>query len=234
MNRCRWSLVAVALAGALQAGEPPPNQLTPEEAAAGWKLLFDGKTTDGWRNYKGKGVNPGWQVVDGALVRKADAKEAGDLVSLEEYDFFELSLDYKISKGGNSGLMYHVKETAPAPWMTGPEVQILDNVDGKDPQKSGWLYQLHKSKLDATKPVGEWNTLRIVIKHDQCQHFMNGKKYCEYVLHDTDWDTRVAKSKFAKYPEFGKAKKGHFCLQDHGDEVAFRNIKYLYVKAVFD
>ena len=143
---------------------------------------------------------------------------------------FEFSVDYKISKGGNSGLMFHVTEDGNTPWKTGPEIQIQDNIDGHDPQKAGWLYQLYKSDIDATNPPGEWNTLRILITPDKCEQYMNDKKYCEYVKGSEEWNALVAKSKFGKMPLFGKANNGHICLQDHGNEVAFRNIKVRRVK----
>ncbi len=199
------------------------NSLSAKEKAEGWKLLFDGKSTDGWRNYKADKVSPGWQIVDGALTRAA--KDAGDIITKDQYDSFELVLEYNISKGGNSGIMYHVTEEGDTPWKTGPEIQVQDNKDGHDPQKSGWLYQLYQPDFDATKPAGEWNELRIVITPEKCQHFMNGKKYVEYVKGSKDWDERVAKSKFGSMPLFGKAKNGYICLQDHGDKVAYRNIK---------
>ena len=121
--------------------------------------------------------------------------------------------------------MYHVTEEEEKPWRTGPEIQILDNAKGRAPQKSGWLYQLYRSDVDATKPAGQWNHFQLIVTSKNCQHFMNGVKYCEYVKGNEDWHKRVAKSKFAKWPRFGKAKKGFICLQDHGNEVAFRNIK---------
>jgi 3-keto-disaccharide hydrolase len=216
-------LLFLVSATILRAEEPLANSLTDAEKGAGWKLLFDGKTTAGWKNFKKETVGPGWKVEDGTLVRKEGG--AGDILTVEQYDAFELVLEYNISKGGNSGLMFHVTETAQTPWMTGPEIQIQDNKDGHDPQKSGWLYQLYSSEKDATRPAGEWNQLRILITPEKCQHFMNGEKYCEYVKGSDDWNERVAKSKFAKMPEFGKPTKGHICLQDHGNLVAFRNVK---------
>lgn len=208
---------------------PAPNTLTEAEKNAGWKLLFDGKTTDGWRNYKKPTISDSWKVADGAL--SWTAKGAGDIVTVDKYDSFELKLEYKISKGGNSGLMYHVSEDEGAPWFTGPEIQIQDNKDGHDPQKAGWLYQLYSADVDATKPAGEWNELRILITPEKCEQYMNGTKYTEYVKGSKDWDERVAKSKFAKMPKFGKNTTGCICLQDHGNPVSFRNIKIRTIAA---
>ncbi|HWB07946.1 MAG TPA: DUF1080 domain-containing protein [Pirellulales bacterium] len=230
MNALREFGVAVAalcclhaLPPAANADEAGPNTLSEKEKSEGWKLLFDGQTTHGWRSYQKKEINQGWKVVDGALCRAE--RGAGDIVTADQYDRFELSLEYKISKAGNSGLMYHVAEDQAAPWMTGPEVQIQDNKDGHDPQKAGWVYQLYPAETDATKPAGEWNELRILITPQKCQTFMNGVKYSEYIKGSKDWDERVAKSKFALMPNFGKLTKGYISLQDHGDPVCFRNIK---------
>jgi len=199
------------------------NTLTEAEAKAGWKLLFDGKSTAGWTNYKKDTVSDGWKIVDGALVMSR--KGSGDLVTKDEYGAFELTLDYKICPGGNSGVIYHVKPTGDTPWKTGPEIQVQDNVAGHDPQKAGWLYQLYPSEVDATKPAGEWNTLRVVISPTKCEHYMNGVKYCEYVKGSADWKQKVAASKFSKFAGFGEPTEGQLCLQDHNDEVAYRNIK---------
>ncbi|MBM4075014.1 MAG: DUF1080 domain-containing protein [Planctomycetes bacterium] len=212
----------------VSAEERPLNSLSDAEKEAGWKLLFDGKSTAGWRNYKKETMGPGWVVQDGALVRKED--KAGDIVTVSQFDSFELVLEYNISKGGNSGLMYHVAETERAPWLTGPEIQIQDNKDGHDPQKAGWLYQLYSSETDATKPAGEWNEIRILITPEKCQQFMNGTKYCEYVKGSADWNERVSKSKFSKMPTFGKLTKGHISLQDHGNLVSYRNIRIREIK----
>ena len=213
-----------------------PNTLTEDEQAAGWKLLFDGKTTNGWRNYKGKGVKPAWVVEDGAL--KLTGKGGGDIMTEEQFDSFEFSIDYNITPKGNSGLIYHVIEHPKygAPYIA-PEIQIQDNAGG-DPQKAGWLYQLYKpandpatgKPIDATKPPGEWNTLRIVITPQKCEHYMNGVKYVEYVKGSKDWDERVKQSKFVKNEGWGKQTKGHIALQDHGNVVAFRNIKVRPIK----
>ena len=199
------------------------NVLTEAEKAEGWSLLFDGKDLSQWKNYQKDGVDPKWQVADGAFT--LTEKGGGDILTKEQYGSFELKLDYNISKGGNSGLMFHVLETEKTPWMTGPEIQIQDNVDGTDPQKAGWLYQLYAPTVDATNPAGEWNTLHIVITPGKCVHTMNGTKYVEYVKGSADWDAKVAASKFSKFLQLGKPTKGHLCLQDHGNLVSFRNVK---------
>ena len=212
----------------MEAQKDKNNRLTKKEREAGWKLLFNGKNLNKWRNFKKESLSDGWQIQDGTFVRAKGG--AGDIVTKRQYDAIEVQLDYKISKGGNSGLMYHVKENANAPWHTGPEIQIQDNVDGHDPQKAGWLYQLYSSDTDATKPAGEWNTLRVLITPEKCEQYMNGVKYCEYVKGSKDWNERVAKSKFKDMPDFGKPTKGFICLQDHGNEVAFRNVKIREIK----
>lgn len=205
------------------------NQLTRPEILSGWQLLFDGKSLDAWRNYQKQGISDGWQVVDGALVR--DGNKPGDLITKEKYQYFELSLEYNISEGGNSGLMFHVTEDQPQPYNTGPEVQIQDNQAGRDPQKSGWLYQLvkpyerHGAIIDATRPAGQWNQVFLRIAPNQCQVLMNGQFYYNFKLGDKQWNEAVASSKFAKMPGFGAAGEGYICLQDHGNRVAFRNIK---------
>ncbi len=213
------------------AAAAPVNTLTDEEKKAGWKLLFDGKSTDGWHNFKKDTVNVGWQVKDGTLA-VVDPKKAGDLVTKDEFDWFELSLEYNISKGGNSGIMYHITNAGGAMWATGPEIQLQDNIEWHDPELSGWLYALYKppvdpktnKPLDATKPPGEWNHVRVVITPEKCEHYMNGVKYFEYVLGSDDFKARVAKSKFGRMQTFAKFDKGFIGLQgDHG-QVAFRNI----------
>ena len=199
------------------------NQLTEEEKAAGWKLLFDGETTKGWRNYQAESVEPGWKVVDGALVMTT--KGAGDIITVDQFDAFELKMQFKISPQGNSGVMYHVTEQGDTPWQTGPEAQIIDNAVVHEGEKAGWLYALYDAEVDTTRPAGQWNDLTLLITPEKCVHIMNGKKYLQYVKGSADWNARVAASKFSAFEHFGKATRGHICLQDHGDEVAFRNIK---------
>ena len=202
------------------------NTLTSEERSQGWKLLFDGKTTAGWRGYKQQGMPAGWQVVDNALVRTAGG---GDIITTEQYDSFELALEWKISAGGNSGVMYRVSEEGEASYHTGPEVQVLDNHghrDGKNPLTSaGSCFGLYAPSKDVTKPVGSWNQMRLVVKGNHVEHWLNGDKVVEYELHSPDWKTRVEGSKFKEWPTFGRIPRGHIALQEHGNRVEYRNIK---------
>jgi hypothetical protein len=214
------------------------NTLTEAETAAGWKLLFDGTDFTGWHNFKREGVRPGWEVKDGSLVC-ADPHNAGDIVTTEKFEWFDLQLDYNISEAGNSGIMFHVTDEGNAVWATGPEFQLEDNVKAVDQVRCGWLYALYQpppdpntgKPLDATKPVGTWNHVRLLVTPEKCVHEINGVKYFEYVLGSEDFNQRVAKSKFGKMPHFAKASSGSIALQgDHG-RVEFRNIKILPIAA---
>jgi hypothetical protein len=233
-HRCCADVIIIALFAAIsaaaqaRAADSPAsesvtlNTLTKAEKDAGWKLLFDGKTAAGWRNYRKKDTSDKWSVVDGALTAK---EGAGDLITAEQYDAFELVLDYKISKGGNSGVMFHVTEEGKQSYETGPEIQIYDHPGGPGVQKTGFLYQMYDSKVDSTKPAGEWNQMRLLITPEKCETSINGVKYYEYVIGSDDWNKRAAAGKFSKWPGFGKQPKGFICLQEHGGGVAFRNIK---------
>ena len=213
------------------------NALTDEEKTAGWQLLFDGKDFAGWHNFKREGVRSGWQITNGALVC-VNARQAGDIVSSNQFDWFELQLDYNISHAGNSGIMYHVTDSGPAIWATGPEFQLEDNTAAADPIRCGWLYALYQPPvdpatgkiLDATKPVGEWNHVRLLITPQKCDHEIIGVKYFEYVLHSEDFNKRVAASKFSMMPGFAESDIGSIALQgDHGS-ISFRNIKVRPIK----
>lgn len=209
------------------------NELSEAEQRAGWKLLFDGSSTESFRNFRKDTLGDGWKVENGELIR-AD-KGAGDLITKEKYDAFELLLDYKISPEGNSGLMFHVTEDNAKPWHSGPEIQIQDNSDGHDPQKAGWLYQLYKpvpprwvkdkTIVDSTRPANQWNQIYVRISPKGSEICVNGVRYCQFKVGSDDWNKKVAASKFAKFESFGKAGNGHICLQDHGNLVSFRNIK---------
>ncbi len=226
------SLAGPGLRAASDSDSAKPNTLTAAEKADGWKLLFDGNDLKGWHNFKREGVRPGWQVKDGTLAC-VDPHNAGDLVTADKFDSFELRLEYNISEGGNSGIIYHVSDEGGAAWASGPEFQLEDNAKAEDPQRCGWLYALYQPSvdpktgkpIDATKPAGQWNEIRLVITPKKCEHYVNGVKYFEYDLDSPEFKERVAKSKFATMPLFAKSHTGRIALQgDHG-MVAFRNIK---------
>jgi hypothetical protein len=209
-----------------------PNALSEQEAKQGWKLLFDGKTTAGWRAYRGKDIPEFWKVVDGALVcSPKHGKNGADLVTEGRYSDFELAFEWKVTAGANSGLMYRVAETEDEPWKTGPEYQILDNAkhsDGKRPKTTAAsCYALFAPSEDRTRPVGEWNHGRIVVAGQHVEHWLNGKKVVEFDFGSDEWNQRVGKSKFRVFPRFGKEEAGHIDLQFHDDEASFRSIKIL-------
>ena len=206
------------------------NRLTAAEVNAGWQLLFDGKTMNGWTNYKSTTVKSGWTIKDGVL-KCEDPENAGDIVTKDKYDWFELKVDVNLDKGQNSGICFRVTEEGQTVWQSGPEVQLYDHPAEPGVEITGYLYQLYASKVDAQRPAGEWNTLRIVVAPDKCATYVNDVKYYEYVYGSEDFWARVAKSKFAQYPYFAKAKEGMIALQgDHG-MVSYRNIKIRRIKA---
>ena len=200
------------------------NTLTPAEERAGWKLLFDGKTTHGWHNYRSTSIGSGWQVVDGVLT-SVDPGKAGDIVTDEKFDWFELEMDWNTTKGGNSGVMLRCADEGDTMWYSGPEIQIYDDHGEEGAQKSGFLYDLYSSKVISTKPAGQWNHFKIVIAPKKCSTYVNGVKYYDFVWGSKDFFDRVAKCKFAGLPLFGKVEKGTIGIQgDHGT-VSFKNIK---------
>ncbi|MGA2254928.1 MAG: DUF1080 domain-containing protein [Thermoguttaceae bacterium] len=211
---------------------PNLNKLTDQEKADGWQLLFDGKTTHGWRNYRQKAISRGWKVVDGALSRVNGS--AGDIVYQKPFENFVLELDYKVPAHANSGIMLRCSEDHGAAWATGIEFQLLDNTDPHgDSEKAGWAYALYKpaddpktgKPLDVTTPIGHWNHVKIVYDGPHVEHWMNGVKYCEFEIGSADFKQRVQQSKFRSMPKFAKNKAGFIALQgDHGN-VSFANVK---------
>jgi hypothetical protein len=194
----------------------------------GWQPLFDGKTTAGWRGFKGSPLPAGWKVVDGALTRVA---EAGDIVSDAEFKDFELELEWKVAPGGNSGIFYRVSEAEELEWVwqSGPEMQVLDDArhrDGARPETSaGACYDLYPAPRGIVRPGGEWNQVRLLVRGQRVEHWLNGTKVVEYELGSPDWEERFRRSKFAQLPRYGREPAGHIALQDHGDWVAYRNIR---------
>lgn len=210
------------LASALR---PVANRLTESQRAEGWELLFDGRTLDGWRSWRG-GEIEGWEVVDGALARTGPG---GDLVSERIFRDFELELEWRIAQGGNSGIFFHVADGHDHVWETGPEMQVLDSEthpDGLDARTSaGANYALHAPPFDAAKPVGTWNRARLTVRGGHVTHWLNGHRLLDYELESPEWEALVARSKFASMPAYGRAGEGRLALQDHGDRVEFRDVR---------
>lgn len=203
-----------------------PNTLTSAERAAGWRLLFDGSSTTGWRGYRLPSVPPGWQAVDGALTR---TDGGGDLITTDQFANFELTIEWMITPGGNSGIMYRVSETADATFQTGPEFQVLDNaVDpdgGKGLGSAGGCYGLYPPSQDVTRAVGSWNEVRIIANRSHVEHWMNGVKVVEYEIGTADWTARWQAGPHRDAAGYGREPRGYIALQDHGNRVAYRNIK---------
>lgn len=209
------------------------NTLTESEKEDGWQLLFDGKSTEGWRSYNSEQFpEKGWDVQEGNLTVLSQG-EGGDIITRKKYGNFELKLEWKVQKAGNSGIFYRAMEqpTQPIYWSA-PEMQVLDNenhpdatkgVDGN--RKSSSLYDLIPAEPQNANGFGEWNSVKIVAEGPHIEHWQNGEKVVEYELWTNDWYELIRNSKFKEHPEFGDARSGYIGLQDHGDRVSFRNIK---------
>ncbi len=198
----------------------------------GFKSLFDGKTTKGWRGYFKEEVGKGWKVVDGALM--FDGSGGGDIATVAEYGNFILKFEWKVEEASNSGVMYRVSLGDNAPYFSGPEYQVLDDSkhrDGKNPKTSaGSLYALYEPAGKKLSKVGEWNTGKIVLSGSKIEHWVNDKKVVSADFASDEWKEKVSKSKFAKWKKFGKNSSGHIVLQDHGDKVWYRNIQLKVLK----
>jgi hypothetical protein len=226
---CKAAVLVCTLVATTMCAQAAPmsnNTLTPEEAKSGWRLLFDGQTTAGWRGYQKQEMPAGWQVVDGALTRVG---EAGDIISVDQFTDFELSLEWKLSPGGNSGIFYRVTEEGEYGYYSGPEMQVLDDAahpDGRSRLTSaGSAYGLYAPPAGVVRPAGEWNQVRIIVKGPHVEHWLNGQQVVSYELMSPEWEAKVKATKFAEWPQYGRAPRGHIALQDHGDWVAYRNIR---------
>jgi hypothetical protein len=225
--------VIIALTGFASCGQKQ-NILTEQEQAAGWKLLFDGATLNGWRDFNGESLTKPWHVVDGCLQAKGAGSDAdGYIVTANQYDNFELAWDWKLSKGGNSGMLYHVVENPKfaVPYVTGPEYQLIDEPNFPEKleewQKLGVDYAMYlpDKSLMKVNPAGKWNTSKIVFDNGHVEHWLNGVKILEFEAWTDDWFARKNSGKWTNAPEYGLAHKGVICLQDHGYPASFRNIK---------
>jgi hypothetical protein len=216
------------------------NTLSEDQKKDGWQLLFDGTTTNGWHKYGNKKIGSAWKVADGALYLDTSVKEnwqikdGGDIVSDSTFDNFHLKLEWKIAKGGNSGIIFYINEDTTKydyVWKTGPEMQVLDDsghADGQIPKhRAADLYDLITCSDEAQKPlkpVGEWNLAEIKSSNGKLEFFLNGANVVSTTLWDDSWKALIAGSKFKDFPGFGTYKKGNIALQDHGNLVWYKNI----------
>ena len=204
----------------------------------GWENLFDGTSTDAWRGYNmDEFPKNGWKIMDGELVfepsDRGDWTSGLDIITKEKYGDFELEMEWMVSKGGNSGIFYHILEQPEvAIYWSALEMQVLDNEYhpdanmGKDGnRKAGSLYDLIPAKPQNTKPHGEWNQVRIISEGNHVEHWMNGEKVLEFERFTPEWFKMLRNSKFREHNEFGAMREGHIGLQDHGDLVKYRNIR---------
>jgi hypothetical protein len=204
----------------------PMNTLTQAEQDAGWELLFDGRTLDGWRGYNRPDLPGGWAAADGMLTRVG---EGGDIITDRSFEDFELELEWLLEEGGNSGVFYRAAEGEEWIYHSAPEMQVLDDErhpDGQNPLTSaGANYGLHAAPRGVVHPVGEWNHARIMVEGTRVRHWLNGTLIVDYELRSDAWTALVADSKFVEWPAYGQAERGHIGLQDHGDPVWYRNMK---------
>lgn len=211
---------------------PADNTLTAAEQAEGWQLLFDGTSKSNWHTFNNKTDGSAWIVKDGTLTIDTTNKTGrGDIVSNEEYQNFDLKLDWKIDTAGNSGVMFYVQEDPKykATYHTGPEMQVLDDARHADAKiikhHAGDLYDLISSEPVTVKPAGEWNSIQIISKDSTLEFYQNGSKVVTTKMWDKNWKDMIAKSKFKEWKSFGTFTKGRIALQDHGDPVYYKNIK---------
>jgi hypothetical protein len=227
-------LSTLILAGA--AGFAQPNTLTKQEKQQGWVLLFDGTTTTGWHTYLRDTAGSRWQVRNGAIVYDPSQPDngRGDLVTNKMYENYELNLEWKISRGGNSGIIFDVQEDPkyPATYITGPEMQVLDNISADDNKKqthlAGCLYDMAgDSSVSKPHPIGEWNQVRLIQDHGHLTFWLNGIKTFEGQIGSEEWNRMVADSKFRNkvFADFAKVAKGKIALQEHPGSSEWRNIK---------
>ncbi|MDQ6814905.1 MAG: DUF1080 domain-containing protein [Bacteroidota bacterium] len=208
------------------------NTLTHSEKKAGWKLLFDGKSMDGWRSYQNQETNS-WTVKNGTMYCKGSVTDKSDkradMITQDQYENFDLSVDWKISPQGNSGILYMVTEEFPRSYLSGPEYQIIDDVNFpqklEDWQKTGANYAMDPAPTAAPTPAGQWNTTRIVVNKGHVQHWLNGKKLLDFEMWTDEWKKKKANGKWKDASGYGMSKKGHIALQDHGSEAWFKNLK---------
>ena len=213
---------------AAPASQAAANRLSDDEAAEGFELLFDGASLAAWRGFQMEDVPAGWSAKDGTLAFTPGVG-GGTLITRDSYTDFDLRLEWRVGEAGNSGIFFGIVESTESAFQSGPEMQVLDNAghyDGGNPLTSaGSNYGLHAPPEDVTRPVGEWNEVRIVRHGNQVVHWLNGVQIVEYEIASPEWEALVAGSKFIQWPDYGRHHDGHLGLQDHGDPVWYRNLR---------
>lgn len=203
--------------------------MTPYEAKIGFRPLFDGQTTTGWKAWRGTGVPKAWEAENFELVLRPGSGAGGDLCSVTQFADFDLRLEWKIAKGGNSGIIYRAAKDYPESWKTGPEYQVLDDYaafGGRPADTSAAsLYDMIAPPMMVSKPAGEWNETRIVVRGNHIAHWFNHVKVVDCVVGSPDWNARIERSKFKEFPEYARKTRGYIVLQDHGAQVAYRRIR---------
>jgi len=237
------SQLALAIVACTPMGSNPPAEtakasasgattLTAEQRAGGWRSLFDGTNTNAWRGYKQQAMPAGWHIADGVLTKTGPAE---DIITRDQFGNFQLALDWKLSPGGNAGIFYRGTEEYDHVYWSAPEYQLLDDAghpDGKSRLTSaGADYDLYPSPAGVVKPADQWNSTLIVVNGNTVQHWLNGQKLLEYELGSAEWTAKVKASKFAAYPNYGKAATGHIAIQgDHDGTLSIRNVRIRELK----
>jgi hypothetical protein len=206
--------------------------LTAEQRAAGWRPLFDGTSTSAWRGYKSQTFPAGWRIVDGVLTKNGSVE---DIMTRDQFGNFQLALDWKLSPGGNAGIFYRGTEEYDHIYWSAPEYQLLDDAGHPDGQSrltsAGADYGLYPSPAGVVKPADQWNSTLIVVNGNTVQHWLNGQKLLEYEVGSSDWEAKVKASKFAAYPNYGRAKRGYIAIQgDHDGALSIRNVRIREIK----
>ena len=224
----RVLIIAVVFFSCSSSKNISDNSLSKQEKKAGYVLLFDGTTANGWHAYQNKSMDS-WDIESGTLHCKGASPAPADLVTNEKYENFDLSLDYKISPKGNSGILYMVTEANAHSSESGPEYQIIDDINFpqklEDWQRTAANYAMNPAPAAHPNPAGEWNHARIVVNGNHVEHWLNGEKVVEYELLSDDWKQRKNAGKWKDVPSYAKSKSGFIAFQNHGDEVWFKNIK---------
>lgn len=224
-------LLGCSASGGAQASSSAAQPATGQSAGA-WQSLFDGRSLDAWRGYQATSLPAGWKVAAGTFMKEGTT---GDIITKAQYGDFELEFEWKIARGGNSGVFYRATEEYNRVYWSGPEYQLLDDANAPDGRSrltsAGAVHSLYPAPDGILKPAGEWNASRIVARGTHVEHWLNGQKLLEYENGSPEWAAKVKASKFGVWPNFGRASRGHIAIQgDHAGELAFRNVRVRELK----